>query len=113
MTFVVFLSFDFFLLSPCTIEQWLVYHRWYMYHSLINPALNCTKTSVHKQQAGRWGDETWLNKIPLRTVVKWAQTSCEFKKSRHTGSESMADTRKVGTSLYTPTVGSDEQYTIQ
>jgi hypothetical protein len=30
----MFLSFDFFLLCPCTTEQWLVYH------SLRNPALD-------------------------------------------------------------------------
>jgi hypothetical protein len=33
------LSFDFFLLSPCTTELWLVYHWWYAYHSLRNPDL--------------------------------------------------------------------------
>jgi hypothetical protein len=33
-----FLYFDFFLLSPCTTEQWLTCHWWYAYHSLINPA---------------------------------------------------------------------------
>jgi hypothetical protein len=31
------LSFDCFLLSPCTTNQWLAYHWWYAYHSLMNP----------------------------------------------------------------------------
>jgi hypothetical protein len=36
----LFLSFDCFLPSPYTTEQWLVYHWWYAYHSLISSALN-------------------------------------------------------------------------
>jgi hypothetical protein len=33
------LSFDFFLLCPCTTEHWLAYQWWYAYHSFRNLAL--------------------------------------------------------------------------
>jgi hypothetical protein len=38
MIFII-LSLDFFLLSPCTTEQWLAYIWWYAYHSVRNPGL--------------------------------------------------------------------------
>jgi hypothetical protein len=37
--FFYFLFVDFFLLRPCTTEQWLTYYWWYACHSLTNHVL--------------------------------------------------------------------------
>jgi hypothetical protein len=36
----IFYPLIFFLLCPCTTEQWLSYHWWYDYHSLRNPGVD-------------------------------------------------------------------------
>jgi hypothetical protein len=51
--FVLFYPLIFFLLSSCTIEQWLAYHWWwYAYQSLRNPTIEhgeCTAGAILTQ----------------------------------------------------------------
>jgi hypothetical protein len=46
----LFLSFDFFLLRPCTAEQWLAYHWWYAYHTLRYPVIDDLNEQTARQE---------------------------------------------------------------